>query len=118
MKVLIAADGSSLNSSISKRFAHANYYLIVDTTTMDFQVVKNSGLSHNHEEISTMVEKGIEIFIVGNIGPNAFNTITSLNKKVALSRKSTVLEALKKLKMMELEILSSPTLKRSIHDHR
>ena len=30
MKILLASDGKTLESSIAKRFGHANYYLIYD----------------------------------------------------------------------------------------
>jgi len=115
MKVLIAADNDSLDSRVAKRFGHANYYLIVDTATQDMDVLENSDHSHNHAIIKTIADKGVEICIVGNIGPHAFELINSLNIKVALSRKSTANEAIKNLLNNKLKLLSESTVKKSIN---
>ena len=118
MKVLIAAQGTTLDSPVAKRFGHAPYYLEVDLDTMQVQVIDNAAQpDETHAIIPHMVKRGVELFITGNIGPQAFNLTKSLNRKVALARKMTAREALVRLQDGELEILTAPTLKRSVHDH-
>lgn len=117
MKVVLAADGNSLESNIAKRFGHADYYLIVDTESLSFEAVENPGHSDNHAIIQKIAERGVDMFIVGNIGPHAFEIINSLGLKVGLLRKSTAREAIDKLLSNDLEMLNGPTLKRSISHH-
>jgi predicted Fe-Mo cluster-binding NifX family protein len=118
VKVLIAATGATLDSAVAKRFGHAPYYLYVDATTMEIQAIDNS---EHHDEthaiIPRMVDLGVEVFITGNIGPQAFRLARSLKRQVALARQMSASEALDKLQRGELKILEAPTLKHSIHDH-
>jgi predicted Fe-Mo cluster-binding NifX family protein len=118
MKVLIAATGPTLDSSVAQWFGHAPYYLLVDSTTMQVQVIDNS--EHNdetHTIIPHMASQWAEVFITENIGPHAFQLARSLNRQVALARQISVGEALARLQRGELEILSAPTVKHSLHDH-
>jgi predicted Fe-Mo cluster-binding NifX family protein len=117
MKVLLATDDKSLNSHIAKRFGHAEYYLIVDTETMNIETIKNPGHDDDHSIIREIAEEGVKIFVVGNIGPHAFNIINALGLKVMLARRITASEAINKLKNNKLKSLNAPTLKRSIHEH-
>lgn len=117
MKFAVASDSNSLHGKISKRFWHANFYLIVNEDGLNFETVKNPG-NDDHSIIETIATKDIEAFIVGNIGPNAFEIMKSLNIKIMLARNLTVHEAIEKFKCNELEILNSPTLKKSLHEKR
>ncbi len=118
MKVLVAANGSTLDSAVAKRFGHAPYYLYVDSETGQAQAINNTDHhDETHAIIPQMVGQGVEVFVTGNIGPHAFKLIRSLNRQVALARRMSASEALDKLQRGELEILSAPTLKRSVHNH-
>ena len=118
MKVLIAANSSTLDSPVAKRFGHAPYYLVVNTVTMQVQVIDNGEHDdETHAIIPHMVGQGVEVFITGNIGPNAFKLIQALKRQVALARRMSAGEALGRLQRGELDILSAPTLKRSVHNH-
>jgi predicted Fe-Mo cluster-binding NifX family protein len=118
MKVLLATQKNTLDSPVAKRFGHAPYYLYVDSDSMQVQEIAND---EHHDEthaiIPEMAKQGIEVFITGNIGPHAFELASSLNLQVALARKMSAREALEKLQRGELEILTAPTLKHSVHDH-
>ena len=127
MQVLIAANGPTLDSPVAKRFGHAPYYLVVNPATMQVQVIDNNeqqdetGNGGQHDEthaiIPHMAGQGVAVFITGNIGPHAFELIHSLDCRVALARRMSAGEALTRLQRGELEILSAPTLKRSVHNH-
>ncbi len=120
MKVLIATRENNLDSPVSKRFGHAPYYLIVDPDTMQVNVVdnRNPDEEHDHAIIPQAAKAGVKVFITGNIGPQAYQLVESLNLQVALARKMSGKDALEKLRRGELKILAAPTLKHSIHDHK
>jgi predicted Fe-Mo cluster-binding NifX family protein len=121
---LIAADGTTLDSAVAKRFGHASYYLYVDASTGQIQVIENTDHDHDdhneesHDIIPQMVQQGADVFITGNIGPHAFDLVKSLNRQVAVARKMSVAEALENLQDGELEFLHAPTVKQSFHNHR
>ncbi|MFC1975498.1 NifB/NifX family molybdenum-iron cluster-binding protein [Chloroflexota bacterium] len=119
MNVLIAADGTTLDSAVAKRFGHAPYYLYVDADTGQIQIIENTDHDdETHAIIPQMIQQGADVFITGNIGAHAFQLVRSLNRQVALARKMSAVEALEKLQENELEILKAPTVKQSFHDHR
>lgn len=115
MLIVIGSDGNTLDSQVSKRFGHSNYFVLYDTSSQIFEAFKNDEHQiHRHENLGELVEKGAEVFIVGNIGPHAFEIIKSFNKKIFLARKMTVGDAIKKFLDGELIELSEPTAKKSI----
>lgn len=120
MLILIGADGNSPVSPVAKRFGHANYFILFNTETKDFEAFENLAEEHNHDNLYDFLQKGVEIFIVGNIGPHAFEIINTPKSKVYLARKMNVSESINKFVSGELEHLTEPTVKKSIghrHEH-
>ena len=117
MKIMLATESNTLESNIAKRFGHAPYYLIYDTENKTLEARPNNGHDDDHSSLVDMVNEGITYFIIGNIGPNAFNVLKERNAKIFLARKLTAKDALEKLLDNSLEELVNPTLKRSIEDH-
>ncbi|MDP2302352.1 MAG: NifB/NifX family molybdenum-iron cluster-binding protein [Ignavibacteria bacterium] len=118
MLILIGSDGETIDSKIAKRFGHANYYLVYDTNSNSLEVFKNDSEEHDHKNLEQFLIKGVEAFIVGNIGPHAFEIINTSKSFVYLVRKCSVKEAIDKLKLGELTKLTEPTVKKNIeHDH-
>ena len=117
MKILFATEGENLESKIAKRFGHAPYYLIYDSETRELNVSGNKGHSDDHAELIDLVDNGVEVFILGNIGPHAFEVLNRKGAKMYLARGEIAREALEKFLNGELKPLEKPTLKRSIENH-
>lgn len=118
MLILIGSDGNKLDSPIAKRFGHAGYFILYNTETKSFEAFENIDEGHNHENLQQFLEKGVEAFIVGNIGPHAFELVNTPKSKVYLARKMSVQEAINKFLNNELKMLTEPTAKKSIgHGH-
>jgi len=117
MLVLIGSDGNSLESAIAKRFGHANYFILFNTEKKSFEAIENIAEEHNHDNLQTFLDNGVEAFIVGNIGPHAFEIINTPKSKIYLARKTSVSESIKKFLKKELEPLTKPTVNKSI-DHK
>ncbi len=118
MKLMFATDENTLNSKIAKRFGHANYYLIFDTDNGEVNAKQNHGHSDDHSDLLELTYEGVSHFIIGNIGPQAFEVLKNENAKIYLARKLTANEALRQLQEGILQELNEPTLKRSIDDHQ
>lgn len=114
MKLLIGADGEHLQNMVSKRFGHAANFIEYDTDTKQFRADANNQEEHNHDNLYGYLEEGVEAFIVGNIGPHAFEIANSPTSKVYLARKMTVQQAIDSFLKGDLEQLTEPTAKRSI----
>ncbi|MGK9369918.1 NifB/NifX family molybdenum-iron cluster-binding protein [Melioribacter sp. Ez-97] len=114
MKIIIGSDGNRLESPVAKRFGHAAYYIFYDSDTNSFESFANDVEGHNHENLEKFLEMGAQAFIVGNIGPHAFEMINTPRSSVYLARKMSVKEAIDNLLNGKLEMLKEPTAKRSI----
>jgi len=80
MKIALTATGPDLSSDLDPRFGRAERFLVVDTDSMDVQVVENH---HNRslprgagiQAAGTLVESGARVLITGNCGPKAFQVL-------------------------------------------
>ncbi len=119
MKLMFATNENIMESKIAKRFGHAAYYIIYDTQDNSVDARINNGHDDNHSSLVDLMDEGVTHFIIGNIGPQAFEVLKNGKAKIYLARKYEAKEALEKLLDNTLEVLEQPTLKRSIepHDH-
>ncbi len=117
MLLLIGSDGRTVDSAVAKRFGHASYFILFDTTSKTVTAVKNIDERHDHNNLHEFVRKGVEAFIVGNIGPFAFKIVNTPRSKVYLARMLSVQEAIDRFITDTLPVLTEPTAKHSI-DHR
>jgi predicted Fe-Mo cluster-binding NifX family protein len=116
-KYLVASSGSTLNSKVSGRFGHAAYFLVVDPENMEFDAFPGVG-NGEFQIIGRFINMNVKKVIVGNIGPSAFEELSSAGCKVYLCRNMPVIEAVKKVAKGDIPVLQEPTLKDSIHSAR
>ena len=114
MKVAVTSQGKELSSEIDPRFGRAKWLLVVDT---EIVVDTETGLSEAYDNAvnlnlaqgagiqtgQNVVNLGVEAVITGNIGPNAFKTLSAANVKVFLSKAKTIQETLESFKAGELD---------------
>ncbi|MCP5064517.1 MAG: dinitrogenase iron-molybdenum cofactor biosynthesis protein [Ignavibacteriae bacterium] len=119
MKIMFATDENIMDSKIAKRFGHAPFYIIYNTEDKSIDARVNNGHDDNHSSLVDLMNEGVTEFVIGNIGPQAFEVLKDGNAKIYLARKLNADEALNKLLDKTLEELEQHTLKRSIepHDH-
>jgi predicted Fe-Mo cluster-binding NifX family protein len=121
MLICIGSDENNLEGQVAKRFGHANYLILFNTETKNFESFINNNEGHNHDNLQEYLDKGVRVFIVGNIGPHAFEILKSGGSKVYLARKMNSVEALTAFNNDELKELLEPTVKKSMgngkHEH-
>ncbi len=114
MKIAITSIGSEIESKVDSRFGRCDYFFIYDTETEKTESIKNegSGAMGGAGVISaqTIINRGIDILITGNVGPNAFHTLTAGGVKIYGGATGTVREAIKKYEKGELNELSSSSV--------
>lgn len=116
MKVIVTAQGNELSSEIDLRFGRAKWLILFDTETDEFKAHDNE-LNLNAAQgagIQTgqnIANLSADVVITGNIGPNAFKTLSAVNVKVFLAQKQTVQQAIDSYKTGELKEVSQANVK-------
>lgn len=108
MKVAVTAQGNTLDSPVDPRFGRAQYFIVVETDSGEFEVVDNEQNLNAPQGAGiqagrTVAEHKAEVLITGHCGPNAFRTLSAAKVKVVVGAEGTVKEALDKFKNGELK---------------
>ena len=86
MKMAISASGPSLDAEVDPRFGRCQYFIIIDPDTMLFEAVENSSvMAAGGAGIATaqmVANKGAQVVLTGNCGPNAFQTLSAARIRV------------------------------------
>jgi predicted Fe-Mo cluster-binding NifX family protein len=113
MRVAISTTGEDLSSPVSPVFGRCPAYIFVDTDTLEFEAVSNQAVSApggaGIQAAQMVTEQGAEAVITGNVGPNAFNVLSSAGVQIYLTQGGTVQQAVEALKAGQLQSLGGPS---------
>ena len=99
MKVAVTSQGKDISGEVDPRFGRARWFIVVDIETGKFQAhdntvnlnaVQGAGIQTG-QNISKL---NVDAVITGNVGPNAFKTLSAAKVKVFLADKQTVQQAI------------------------
>ncbi len=114
MKLAITSTGKDLDSQIDPRFGRCQYFIIVNTDTMEFEALQNNSATASGgagiQAAQTVVEKNIDGVITGNLGPNAYQTLAAADIKLFTGASGQIRENLERFKNGEMNQTSSPTV--------
>ena len=114
MKICVSATANSLDAPVDPRFGRCQYFLIVDSETMQFEAIPNmaSGAMGGAgiQAAQIIAGKGVKALITGNVGPNAFQALSAAGIQIITGAYGTVREAVEKYKKGELKGISAPTV--------
>jgi len=116
MRICITSTGPNLDFSIDPRFGRCQYFLLLDEKGNLKESLANSGMGAMRgagiAASQQIVNKGAEILITGNIGPNAFGALMAGKVKVFLASPGMsakeVFKAWKENKLSQVEGPSVP----------
>ena len=115
MKICVTAVSSSLEAQIDPRFGRCPYFVIVNSETMKFEAVPNTGSGlmsgAGIQAAQTIANKGVKVLITGNVGPNAFQALSAAGIRIVTGAFGNVREVVEKYKSGELKEISSPTVR-------
>jgi len=91
MKVVITSYGKDLTSKTDKSFGRAKWFVLVDTETGAFEAHSNeqnfnAAQGAGIQAAQNVSNLGAEAILTGNVGPNAFRTLSAASIKYLLSR--------------------------------
>jgi predicted Fe-Mo cluster-binding NifX family protein len=94
MKIAVSATGKDLDCQMDPRFGRCQYFVFVDSETMETEAVDNGGLMASGgagvQAAQTIVQKEAKALITGNLGPNAASALSASGIKVYLVPGGTV----------------------------
>ena len=113
MKIAVSSMGRDLDAEVDPRFGRAQYFIIVDSDTLEFEAVENPSISAaggaGIQSGQLMANKGVEAILTGNVGPNAFQTLSAANIKIITGVTGTVKEAVQRFNSGQFQATGSAT---------
>lgn len=114
MKICITSEGGNLDSKVDPRFGRCQYFIIVDTETLEFEAMGNPNIESmggaGIQSAQLVASKQVKAVVTGNVGPNAFQTLQAAGIEVFTGASGTVKEAIEKYKKGEFKANSSASV--------
>lgn len=102
MRIGITADGDDLQAWVSDDIGHCPYFIILDTRTMDFEVVENEykdvEAGAGMYVAKAIADLGLDAVITGGIGMHGYEILHKAGVMVVSDEEGTVEEAVKVFK--------------------
>jgi predicted Fe-Mo cluster-binding NifX family protein len=107
MKVVVSAQGDTLDAPASPVFGRCPTYVFVNTETMQFEAVPNPAMNQGGgagiQAAQFVVERGAQAVLSGNLGPNAFDVLQAAGIPSYLVSEGTVRQAVEAFKAARLQ---------------
>jgi predicted Fe-Mo cluster-binding NifX family protein len=114
MKIAVSAMNNSIDAPINPRFGRCQYFMIVDTDTMEVKAVSNDALGAMSgagiQAAQIIVSNSVQLVLTGNVGPNAFNVLSAAGVRILTGIRGTVSQVIEQYKRGELEEIRGPTV--------
>ena len=99
MIIAVTSRGKDLAGEVDPRFGRATHLLLVDSETMDFQVVENQQSLNLPQGAGIQAAQNVanhepEVVLTGNCGPKAFKTLQAAGIKVVVGVSGKIEEAI------------------------
>ena len=111
MKVCVTALNPGMDAQVDPRFGRAQYFVFVDTDTMECESVPNPNVGAyggaGVQSAQLVAERRAKVVITGHVGPNASQALAAAGIKVITGMSGlTVREAVERFKKGEVSAVS------------
>jgi len=100
MKVVVTTSGEDLSGPVEPRFGRCPRFIVVDTETMEFEVIPNTAISSAHgagiAAAQLVGSMGAKAVLTGNVGPNAYSALSATGIEIVTGVSGTVGDAVKR----------------------
>ena len=114
MKVCVTSEGNNLDSKVDPRFGRCQYFIVVETDSLEFEVVQNPNVEAmggaGVQSGQLVAERQVKAVLTGNVGPNAFQTLQAAGIDVITGLSGSVKEAIEKYNKGELKPTQGPSV--------
>ncbi|RZN14221.1 MAG: dinitrogenase iron-molybdenum cofactor biosynthesis protein [Methanosarcinales archaeon] len=102
MKICVTSAGPSMDAPADPRFGRCQYFVIVDSETMEYESMPNPSINASGgagiQAAQTVAGLGVGVVITGNLGPNATQTLKASGIKMVTGASGTVRDAVEQYK--------------------
>ncbi len=114
MKIALSATGPTLDADVDPRFGRCQFFMIVDTDTMEFEVVDNASANASGgagiAAAQTVINKNVQVVLTGNVGPKAYQVLSKAGIQTFAGASGKVQVAIETYKNGGLKATSGPTV--------
>jgi predicted Fe-Mo cluster-binding NifX family protein len=114
MRIAVSARGDTLDSPTSPVFGRCTTYVFVDSETMSFEVVPNPAMSQGGgagiQAAQFVVNRGAQVVLTGNLGPNAFAVLRAAGVPAYLVLEGSVRQAAEAYQAGRLAPMAGPNV--------
>jgi len=114
MKICVTSSGENLEASVDPRFGRCAYFVVVDTESLEFKAIQNPNMvatgGAGIQSAQLVANEKVEAVVTGNVGPNAFQTLSSLGLKVYTGASGTVKDVVRQYKEGKFKEMSGPSV--------
>jgi len=116
MKIAITSYGKDLLSKTDRSFGRAKWFILVDTETGAFEAHSNeqnvnAAQGAGIQAAQNVTNMGTEVLLSGNVGPNAFRTLSAASIRIFIIEGDiTVEQALSEWKEGKLQEVGKSTI--------
>ncbi len=109
MKLCVSASGKEMTAKVDATFGRARYLLIIDTDTLEMEVLDNSAANVTQgagiAAAQLLANKGVDALLTGHVGSNAYAALESAGIKMyeGASTGDTVQEAVNKFRQGQVK---------------
>jgi len=102
MKIAATAAQPDISSDIDPRFGRSLYFIIVDSETMDYEIIDNSSAGAvsgaGVQAAQFIANKGVKLILTGSCGPNAFQTFQAAGVEIITGVSGPIKQAIQQYK--------------------
>jgi predicted Fe-Mo cluster-binding NifX family protein len=116
MKIVVTAYGKDLSSKTDRSFGRAKWFILADTETGAFEAHSNeqnvnAAQGAGIQAAQNVANLGAEAVLTGNVGPNAFRTLSAASIRIFIIKEDmTVEQAISEWKNGTLEETGGATI--------
>jgi predicted Fe-Mo cluster-binding NifX family protein len=114
MNICVTSEGKTLDSKVDPRFGRCGNFIVVDTETGVFEAVENSNAEFQGgagiQSAQLVAAKGVKAVLTGNVGPNAFRTLSAAGIEIYTGVTGTVKDAVEAYKSGKFKATSDPSV--------
>ncbi len=115
MKICVTSSGKGLDNLMDPRFGRCQYLIIADTDSAEFEAIQNPAMNAGGgagiQVAQLVANKGVEVVLTANAGPNAYNTLSTADIKIVVGLAGiTVRQAIEDFKAGKLAYVAAPSV--------
>ena len=107
MRIIVSAEGESLDAPASPVFGRCPTYILVDMATGEYRALPNPAMNQGGgagiQAAQFVVEQGAQAVLTGNLGPNAFDVLQAAGIPAYMVSEGTVRQAVEGYRAQRLQ---------------